>query len=77
MNTLRKALTSLRRCDLAQAVADVLGYTQMGEEGVILEQVADPATLRREKNTTHGVEPDFVIETDGAAVRPVQAGEAS
>src|SRR5437764_2508973 len=36
----------LRSRDLAQAVADVLGYTQMREEGVILEQVADPAALR-------------------------------
>ena len=43
------ALPPLRRRDLAQAVAEVLGYTQMGEEGVILEQVSDPAALRREK----------------------------
>src|SRR6266571_3075512 len=71
------ALPPLRRRDLAQAVADVLGYTQMGEEGVILEQVADPATLRREKNTTRGVAPDFVAETDGAALRFLQPRQAS
>src|SRR6266540_4996467 len=50
----------LRRCDLAQPVADVLGDTQMREERVILKEVADPATLRREKNTTPGIGPDFV-----------------
>src|SRR5215831_8077152 len=71
------ALPPLQRRDLAQAVADVLGYTQMRKEGVILEQVADPAMLRREKNTARGVEPDFVAETDDAALRPVQAGQAS
>src|SRR5260370_11133325 len=48
------ALPPLRRRDLAQAVADVLCYTQMGEEGVLLEQVADPAALRRQKNTPAG-----------------------
>ncbi len=31
------ALPPLRRRNLAQAVADVLSYPQMGEEGVILE----------------------------------------
>jgi hypothetical protein len=49
----------------------------MGKEGVILEQVADPPTLWGQKNTTHSVEPDFVAETDGSALRPVQASQAS
>src|SRR5438034_257101 len=57
------ALPPLRRRDLAQAVADVLGYTQMREQGVILEEVADPAALRGKKNATRGVAPDFVAET--------------
>src|SRR6266516_201114 len=40
------ALPPLGRRDLAQAVVDVLGYTQMGEEGVLMEQVADLAARR-------------------------------
>ncbi len=71
------ALPPLRRRDLAQAVADVLGYTQMREEGVILEEVADSAALRGKKNATRGVAPDFVAETDDAALRFLQPGQAS
>ena len=71
------ALPPLRRRDLAQAVAEVLGYTSDGGRG------RNPGTGIRSggaaagENTTRGVEPDFVTDTDGAALRPVQAGQAS
>ena len=71
------ALPPLRRRDLAQAVANVLGYTQMRKECVILEEVADPATLRWEENTTRGVGPDLIPKKDGAALRSIQASKAS
>src|SRR5947209_9567652 len=71
------ALPPLRRRDFCEAVSDVLGDTQMREERVILEEIADSAALRRERNPTRRVEPDFVAEPDHAAIWPLQSGQAS
>src|SRR5437763_10486342 len=62
------ALPPLRWCDLCKAISDVLRDTQMREERVILEEIADLTALRRQKNPAPGVEPDFVAEADHAAI---------
>ena len=46
----------------------------MGEERVLLEQVAHAATLRRDIDAALRVEQDRVAERDDAALRPQQPG---
>jgi hypothetical protein len=55
------------------AVGDVSPDGHMGEEGVFLEDQADPAPIRREEDPLSGVLPDLAVERDRAAARPDEA----
>src|SRR5713226_3363699 len=49
----------------------------MGKQRVLLEQIADPALLRRQKDTAVAVEPHLIAQADMAALGPFEAGQTS
>jgi hypothetical protein len=54
---------------------DVPAHPEMGEERVVLEDVADRALLRWPADAALRVEPDLVAEDDPACVGPRQPGD--
>jgi hypothetical protein len=58
-----------------QAVADVAGDGQVGEQGAVLEHHPDPAALGRDKRAWGRQVP--AVEPDPAGVGPLQPGDAA
>src|SRR5712692_370180 len=49
----------------------------MGKEGIVLEQVADPARLRRRHDARVRVHPRLARKADAPALGSLQSGEAA
>jgi hypothetical protein len=47
----------------------------MGKEGVVLEDEADAAPLRRDVDPAGGIKDRAAVDGDAARVRPQQAGD--
>ena len=62
-------------CPTSRAEADVGEHVEVGEERVLLEEVADAASLGRDVDPSPGVEQDPVVDRDGALAWPEQAGD--
>ena len=60
-----------------QAIRDVPGDREMREERVLLKEEAEAAVLRRQVNTSGGVEPRDVAEGDKPVVGPVEPRDAA
>ena len=58
-----------------QAVADVAGHGQVGEQGAVLEHHADPAPLGGDEGPGGGQVP--AVQADLAGVGPLQPGDAA
>ena len=55
---------------------DVLGYGHVGEQGVLLEQIADPPGLGRQVDACRLVEEDPAVQHDPALIGAQDAGDA-
>ena len=62
---------------MIQTIANVLRDGQVRKQRVILRDKTDVSSLRRCKNISVFLEPDFVVETNFARVRFFEAGEAA
>ena len=60
----------------AQADGEIPFHRQVGEQGVMLEEEAHPARLRRKVHPRPAVEEDLAVQLNPAPVRPVDAGDA-
>jgi hypothetical protein len=69
--------TALVRRQGMEAVGDVFGDAEMGEEGVVLEDEADAALLRWEVNAALGVKPHLSTEGYAALLWALQSGQAA
>ena len=58
--------------EVMQAVADVGGHGQMGEEGVVLKHKADAALWRSEIPPGGRIEPGFLAKLNGPLLRALQ-----
>src|ERR1700730_8391963 len=54
-----------------------MGDVEVGKQRVLLEQIADPALLRWEKDAAVAVEPRLIARADIAAPGPLEAGQTS
>ena len=71
-----EALKQLRPLALARE-PHVSSDREMGEQPVVLRQVADPASLRAEVNGLLGVEPQLTGERDPSFMRALKAGDGA
>ena len=58
-----------------QAAEDILGHRHVGEQGVVLEQVAHPPLLGRQVDALVRVEEHLAVQDDFAPVRPLNPGD--
>ncbi len=58
-------------------IRDVPGNRQMGKEGIVLEQVADPARLRRRHDARVRVHPHLARKADAPTLGPLKSGKAA
>ena len=65
-----------RLCALADAAEDVLLDGHVGKERVLLEEIADPALLRREVDLFFAVKEHAAVQHDAPAVGCDDAGDA-
>src|SRR5213593_3495585 len=72
-----KPYASLPAIEVVRRIRDVPGDRQMGKEGKVLEQVADPAGLRRRNDARVRVHPYLARKADAPALGPLQAGETA
>ena len=70
---LRRAAPRLGARAIAQPETDVVGHGEMREEGVALEDVAHPPSLRREVGSRLGIEEHAAVDDDPARVGPQEA----
>ena len=56
-----------------QAAQDVFFHRHMREQGIVLEQIAYPALLRRQVDAARGIEQRFAVQHDAALVRRFHA----
>jgi hypothetical protein len=68
---------ALARWQSMEAVRDVVGDAEMGEEGVVLEDEADATLLGREVNAARGVKPHLSAKGDAALLRALQSGQTA
>src|SRR5437870_8404663 len=64
-----KPYASLPAIEVVRRIRDVPGDRQMGKEGKVLEQVADPAGLRRRNDARVRVHPYLARKADAPALR--------
>src|SRR3989441_10521536 len=72
-----KPHASFPAVEVVYRIRDVPGDRQMGKEGIVLEQVADPARLRRRHDAHVRVQPRLARKPDAPALGPLQSGEAA
>jgi len=71
------ALVVLNSRQAAQAVADIVGDSEMREQREVLEHQTNTASLRRETEVLSGIKPRLFTELDRTLLRAFQSGEAA
>src|SRR2546422_11719941 len=71
----RKSQVSLHAVEVMDRIRDVPSNRQMGEEGIVLEQVADPARLWRRHEARGRDHPHLPRTQEAAALGPPKAGQ--
>ena len=71
----RQRFAPLRRWRVALAIDQVLADGQMGKEASFLEDITDPAAMRRKEMPRRRVAPDLAGKGDAPARRPGEAGD--
>src|SRR5262249_12186140 len=77
IGNLRNSPRPLGIADAPNSVINVPLHCQVRKQRIFLKQIADLASLRRNRNSALRVEPDLIGETDVAASRLLESGQAA